>query len=124
MERLNEKEIAKAYKGKPFIATKLWKIAICSGNTRAVVSNIRLSKTQGDLIGITDEIYEQWWNDDIFFGVFIDIDEATDSIIESCCINKNKRIPHKEGEHPFIDLDPTQQDLEIFQNIMDFITNE
>lgn len=122
MEYLKESKIAKQYEGKAFIPEKLQKVAIGSGNTRAVVSNIRLSQVQGALIGITDEIYNQWWDDDIFFGVFIDLDEATDSIIEHCCIQKNKRILNKDGEMSFVDIATTQQEVEIFRNVMDFIT--
>lgn len=115
MENLNDAMIAKAYEGKPYIAEKLRKIAIGSGNTRAVVYNYRISKSQGALIGITDEIFYKWCDDGISFMVYIDLDNAS-STIERCGISKSK------GD--FIQLSPTQQEITIFQRIMDFITKE
>ena len=123
MKNFNELDIAKAYQGKPYIATKLRKIAIGSGNTRAVVYNYRITKSQGALIGITDEIFYKWCDDGIYFGVFIDLDEASGTI-SHCCINKTKGTHGEDGKFHHIPLSPTQQDLEIFQNVMNFITNE
>lgn len=113
MEILTEIEIAQSYEGKPYIAEKLMKIAIGSGNTRAVVYNYRISRSQGALIGITDEIFYKWCDEGISFMVYIDFDEASGTI-ERCGISKSK------GDH--IKLSPTQQETTIFQTIMDFIT--
>lgn len=115
MKDLNEFEIAKAYEGKPYIADKLRKIAIGSGNTRAVVYNYRISKSQGTLIGITDEIFYKWCDDGISFIVYIDLDNASGTI-ERCGISKSK------GDH--IKLSPTQQEITILQRIMGFITQQ
>jgi hypothetical protein len=113
MKTLNEVEIAKKYEGKPYITEKLRKIAMGSGNTRAVLYNYRITKSQGALIGITDEIFYKWCEDDIYFFVYIDLDEISGTI-KHCSINKS------DGDH--IKLSPTQQELEIFQNVMIFIT--
>lgn len=115
MKDFNELEIAKAYEGKPYIAEKLRKIAIGSGNTRAVVYNYRMSKSQGALVGITDEIFYKWCDDGISFMVYIDLDEASGTI-KCCGINKSN------GD--YVQLSPTEQEITIFQNIMNFITQE
>ena len=117
MENLKELEIAKSYEGKTFIPQKLWKIAIGSGNTRAVVFSRRISKPQGALIGITDEIFNKWWDDGIAFSVYIDLIEPA-NIIEACGI---KMI--KDSDPGFIEIDPTEQELEIFKKVMEYITN-
>ena len=118
MESLKESEIANSYKGKAFIPEKLRKIAIGSGNTRAVVFSRRITKSQGALIGITDEIFNRWWDDDIIFSVYIDLIEPA-NIIEACGIQMIK-----DSDPDFIEIDPTDQDLEIFKNVMEFVTNE
>lgn len=121
MKSLNELEIAKAYEGKPYIAEKLRKIAIGSGNTSAVVYNYRITKSQGELIGITDEIFYKWCDDGIYFGVFIDLDIASGTI-EGCRINKSKLTQGEDGKSHHITLSPTQQEVKIFCNVMEFIT--
>lgn len=118
MESLKESEIANSYKGKAFIPEKLRKIAIGSGNTRAVVFSRRITKSQGALIGITDEIFNKWWDDDIYLSFYIDFIEP-DNIIKDCGIEMIK-----EGNPDFIKLNPTGQELEIFINVMEFVTNE
>jgi hypothetical protein len=121
MENLNELEIAKAYEGKPFIPEKVWKIAICSGNTQAVVYSRRIAKSQGALIGVTDDIFYKWWDDGIHVLVRVDLIEPA-NIIERCSIEVNKDGYREDGKHYFIKIDPTQQELEIFQNIMEYVT--
>lgn len=118
MGSLKESEIAKVYEGKSFIPEKLRKIAIGSGNSRAVVFSRRITKSQGALIGITDEIFNKWWDDDIIFSVYIDLIEPA-NIIEDCGIHMIK-----DGSPDFIEIDPTEQELEIFKNVMEYITKE
>lgn len=60
MENLKEQEIARPYEGKHYISEKIRKIAMGSGNTRAIIINRRITKSQGALIGITDEIFNKW----------------------------------------------------------------
>ena len=123
MKTLIELEISKSYEGKPFIPQKLWKIAIGSGNTRAVVFSRRISKPQGELIGITDEIFNKWWDDGVAFSVYIDLIEPA-NIIEACGVNKLKEAYGSDGSFQPIKLSPTEQDLEIFKNVMEFVTSE
>jgi hypothetical protein len=115
MKELIEAEIAKAYEGKTYIPKKLRKIAIGSGNTSAVVYSHRLTKYEGDLIGITDEIFYRWVDDGIYWGVIMDLDFSSHTI-EHCYINKRNKNQEK--------LSSTQQELAIFQTIMEFITKE
>ena len=117
MENFKASEIAKSYEGKSFIPEKLRKIAIGSGNSRAVVFSRRITKSQGALIGITDEIFNKWWDDGIAFSVYIDLIEPA-NIIEACGI---KMI--KDSDPDFIEIDPTEQELEIFKKVMEYITN-
>ena len=121
MKKLSELEIAKEYEGKPYIAERLRKIAIGSGNTSAVVFNYRITKSQGELIGITDEIFYKWCDDGIYFGVIIDLNLSLGTI-ESCRINKTKLTQGEDGKNHHIKLVPTQQELNIFVNAMNFIT--
>ena len=121
MGNLTEFEIAKAYEGKPFIAAKLRKITIGSGNTSAAVFSRRLTKSQGALIGITDEIYNKWWDDDIYWGVIISLDDSF-STIERCYINKTRLTYNDNGKGHHIKLSSTQEEITIFQTIMEFIT--
>lgn len=121
MESLKESEIAKSYKGKAFIPEKLRKIAIGSGNTRAVVFSRRITKSQGTLIGITDEIFNKWWDDNIYYSVFIDIDESSNTI-KHCGIRKDNEVLKEDGGFHFVKVDVTEEELEIFQNVMEYIT--
>lgn len=122
MENLKESEIAKSYKGKAFIPEKLRKIAMGSGNTSALVYSRRITKSQGALIGITDEIFNKWWDDGKYFTVHIDLIEP-DNVIDKCSIQMRKEGYREDGSLYFTDIDPTQQDLEIFQNVMEYITD-
>lgn len=121
MKRLTEEEIAKAYEGKHYISEKIRKIAMGGGNTTAVVYSRRITKSQGALIGITDEIFNKWWDDEIWFSVFIDLDE-TSNTIEHCGIRKDKEVHKEDGGFRFVKADVEEQDLEIFQNVMEYIT--
>ena len=123
MKKFNELEIAKAYEGKPFIPQKVWRIAVGSGNTQAVVYSRRIAKSQGALIGVTDDIFNKWWDDGIHVLVRINLIEPA-NIIENCSIEVNKDGCREDGSHCFIKIEPTQQELEIFQNIVEFITKE
>lgn len=121
MKELNEVEIAKAYEGKPYIPEKLRKIAIGSGNTGAVVFSRRLTESQCELIGITEAIFNKWWDDGIYFGVMLNLDFSSHTI-EHCYINKSKVIYDEDGRSHHIKLSSTQEEITIFQNIMEFIT--
>ena len=112
MKKLTETDISKAYEGKQFVPDKLRKIAIGSGNTRAVVYSRRITKSQGALIGITDELFNT---------VYIDLVEP-ENIIERCGVRMSKLEKQQNGNSCFTDIETTQQGLQIFQNIMEYIT--
>ena len=121
MKKLTETDISKAYEGKQFVPDKLRKIAIGSGNTRAVVYSRRITQSQGALIGITDELFNKWWDEDTHFAVYIDLAEP-DNIIERCSVRMSKLEDQENGNSCFTDIETTQQGLQIFQNIMEYIT--
>ena len=109
---LNEFDVAKLYEGKPYNSKSLRKIAKGYGETGAIVYYAHLSKAQFELFGITEDVLEDWMRNDIFFGVYIDLDE-TSNLLKLCSIvkkNKNRRLA------------PTQQEIRIFRRIMDYIT--
>ena len=92
-----------------------------SGNTRAVVYSRRITQSQGALIGITDELFNKWWDEETHFAVYIDLAEP-DNIIERCSVRMSKLENQENGNSCFIDIETTQQGLQIFQNIMEYIT--
>ena len=115
MKELTESEIAKAYVGKPYSSDHLRRIA--SGTqTGAVVFSRRITRSQGALIGITDELFERWWDAGIYVSVFIELDE------DSQTIKKCRFVKDKESDGKFSSLTPTNEDLGIFHNVMEYIT--
>ena len=121
MKKLTETDISTAYEGKHFIPDKLRNIAIGSGNTRAVVYSRRITKSQGALIGITEELFNKWWNEEMHFAVYIDLVEP-DTIIGRCCVRMSKLENQHNVNSGFTDIETTQEGLQIFQNIMKYIT--
>jgi hypothetical protein len=123
MERqLTEAEIAKAYEGKPFIIEKVRKIATGTQDGAAVYSR-RLVQKYGNAIGITDEIFERWWDEDIDVFISMVFDDDTQTIKECKFIKKRiTKVGDKKYKHDI--LTPTQEDLEIFRNALEFITTE
>lgn len=119
MKTLNELEIAKAYEGKPYIIEKVRKIA--TGTlTGATFYSRRIVQRYGHMIGITDEIFEKWWDDGIHVLVFMEFDDESQTI-KSCEFVKEKWID-MDGGIKHSRITPTQEDLIIFQNAMEFIT--
>lgn len=120
MKTLNELEIAKAYEGKPYIIEKVRKIA--TGTlTGATFYSRRIVQRYGHMIGITDEIFEKWWDDGIHVLVFMEFDDESQTI-KNCKFVKGKWIDNGGGKFQRSSLTPTQEDLRIFHNAMEFIT--
>lgn len=120
MESLNEAESAATYQGKPFTPEKVRKLM--RGTQSGVVLYSRhIHKSQGALIGITDEIYERWWNEDIHFFVYVDLDDETQTITK-CWLQKKRITFDSPDGSQHTTLKPTIEDLEIFRNVMEFIT--
>jgi hypothetical protein len=122
MENLNLSELCKAYVGKRYIIEKVRKIAIGT-QYGAAIFNRRLVRKYGNMIGITDEIFEKWWDEDINFFIALEFDEDTQTIKE-CKLSKD--IVTEVGYQKYHSnvLTPTQEDLEIFRNALEFITTE
>ena len=115
MIELSEEEIAKAYEGKPYNIDHLRRIATGT-QTGAVVYSRRITRSQGALIGITDELFERWWDAGIYLSVFIELDE------DSQTIKKCGFVKDKESDGKFSRLTPTNEDLGIFKRIMEYVT--
>lgn len=115
MKDLNEAEIAKAYVGKPYNIDHLRKVAMGT-QTGAVVFSRRITRSQGALIGITDEIFERWWDADVYVKVCIKLDEESQTIKE-CIFDK-----YTATDIGFSSLTPTDEDLRIFKRIMEYVT--
>lgn len=122
MKELNEAEIAKAYIGKPYNIDHLRKVAMGT-QSGAVVFSRRITRSQGALIGITDEIYERWWDADAYVKICIELDEETQTIKE-CIFDKSTVIGEKNGLPQFGRLTPTEEDLRIFLNVMEYVTTD
>ena len=122
MKELNEAEIAKAYVGKRYIIEKVRKIAIGT-QYGAAVYNRRLIRKYGNMIGVTDEIFEKWWDEDITFMIYLVFDEATQTIKE-CKLSKDIVTEVGYQKYHSTVLTPTQEDLEILRNALEFITTE
>ena len=115
MKELTEADIAKAYVGKPYNTDHLRRIAMGT-QTGAVVFSRRITRSQGALIGITDELFERWWDANIYVSVFIELDE------DSQIVKKCEFVKDKESDGKFSSLTPTEEDLRIFRNVMEYIT--
>lgn len=122
MKDLIEADIAKAYVGKPCNIDHLRLIAMGS-QSGAVVYNRRITKSQGALVGITDEIFERWWDADISVMVHIELDEESQLITE-CIFDKYTVTEIEHRKYHFSSLTPTEEDLRIFLNIMEYVTTD
>ena len=112
MKRFSEAEIAKVYEGKPYNRNSLRKIAMGYGESGAIVYYGRLSKPLFELFGITESLLDTWLHNGINYSVVMDLDEASETI-KRCHIAKTNNNDR---------LTPTQQEIEIFQKIMGYIT--
>lgn len=120
MKELNEAEIAKAYIGKSYNIDHLRKVAMGT-QSGAVVFSRRITRSQGALIGITDEIFDRWWDADVYVKICIELDEESQTI-EECIFDKYTSTDKGNGKFQFSSLTPTEEDLRIFLNVMEYIT--
>lgn len=86
--------------------------------TGAVVFSRRITRSQGALIGITDEIFDRWWDADVYVKICIELDEESQTIKE-CIFDK-----YTAADIGFSSLTPTEKDLRIFLNVMEYVTTE
>ena len=113
MKDINELEIAKAYEGKPYNRDNLRRVAMGYGVSGAIVYYGRLSKPLFDMFGITEDLLDHWITNGISYSVVMDLDEDSNTI-------KHCHIAKHNNER----LTPTQQELQIFLRIMEYITQE
>lgn len=113
MTKLTVAEIAKSYEGKPYNFDHMRRIASGYGDTGAVIPYTRLSKKDFDLFGITEALLNYWFSHGIFYAVFLDLDEKSQTITECVLVKRNNKGTL---------LTPTQQEVRIFRRIMDYIT--
>jgi hypothetical protein len=73
------------------------------------------------LIGITEEIYEEWWREGCSFSVFVDLDEESNTI-KRCGIFKEKETRTVNGTLQYSRLTATQEEIEILHRVMEYIT--
>lgn len=111
MKSLIEFEIAKSYEGKPYNQENLRSVAMGYGVSGAIIYYGRLSKTYFDMFGITEDLLDHWLNNGISYSVVMDLNEDSNTI-------KHCHIAKHNNER----LTPTQQEITIFQTIMEFIT--
>ena len=109
---LTEIEIAKAYESKPYNRDNLRRVAMGYGMSGAIVYYGRLSQKHLETFEITEDLMNHWLTNGISYSVYMDLDENTNTITH-CHITKNNKDER---------LAPTQQELKIFINIMEYIT--
>ena len=78
-----------------------------------MVSNVRISKKQAALIGLPEELYEEWFENHMFFGIFIEIEEENYTIVDCCAVKSDEGFVN----HPL-----NQQELEVVKNTMEYVT--
>lgn len=117
--KLDEREIARLYIGKPYSAEKLQEIAYPNGcdKSQYVCCNADFKEEHFKLFGVTPRLNETWQYYGHDFSVYIDI---KDGAIKDCRIYK-ARVTWSGRSSP---CQVTQQEIRIFRRIMDYITSE
>lgn len=115
-------EIISAYEGKKFVPDKVRKVAMGT-QVGATFSNRRIAQKYGHMVGITDELYEKWWDDDDNVSIVMEFDDPT-LTIKKIEFFKDQFITIGDKQYKKIVKEPTQEDLQVFKNILEFITTE
>ncbi len=118
MKKLDDVEIASAYKGKSFDEDRIITIADENGDDEYVAYCCEYDEEQLEMFGITPVLFEKWEISGLVFEVHIEVQGNT---ITDCFIFKYKETScygKSEGQ----ELIPTQQEIRIFRRIMDFVT--
>ena len=115
--KLDERELARVYIGKPYSEAKLEKIAFPNGGNKSqyICSNADFKEEHFELFGVTPRLNETWKYYGTDFSVYIDLKEGT---IKDCRIYK-ARVTWSGHCYP---NKATQQEIRIFKRIMDYIT--
>lgn len=117
--KLDEREIAKSYIGKPYLDEKLQKIAHPNGcdKSQYLCHNADFTEEHFKLFGVTPRLNEIWQYYGHDFTVYI---YTKDGLINDCRIYK-ARVTWSGHCYP---CQATQQEIRIFRRIMDYITSE
>ena len=117
--KLDEREIARSYIGKPYSTEKLQKIANPNGcdKSQYICSNADIKVEHFELFGVTPRLNETWQYFGTDFSVYIDV---KDGVIKDCRIYK-ARVTWSGRCYP---NKATQQEIRIFKRIMEFVTCE
>lgn len=126
MHKLNEREIASNYIGKPFSREKLLAVSHQNGTSypenhpRFIATCHHYKQDLLELFGITDRLFESWGYYGIEFSVYIYTDCGK---ITGCKIFKYKDRSYwiGHGRPSGCELIPSQQEIRIFRRIMDYI---
>ena len=119
MKKLDEREIAQSYAGKPYDTEKLLDVPFENGDNRYIAYCHNFKKELLDLFGITPTILEKWESCDVELSVFINTDGTE---IKNCGLDKCKYSCPGHGRPRVKVLKPTQQEIRIFRRIMNFVT--
>lgn len=119
MKKLDEREIALSYAGKPYNTEKLLTVPFENGDNRYIAYCHNFKEEHLDLFGITPTLLEKWGFCGIEVGVFIIIDGTK---IKNCGLDKCKYSCPGHGRPRVKVLQPTQQEIRIFKRIMNYVT--
>lgn len=112
--KLDEREIARSYIGKPYSAEKLQEIAYPNRENEYICCNTDFKEEHFELFGVTPRLNETWQYYGHDFSVYIDV---KDGAIKDCRIYK-ARVTWGGRCNP---CKATQQEMRIFKRIMDYI---
>ena len=114
--KLDEREIAKSYVGKPCSIEKLQKIAYPNGcdKSQYICGNADFKEEHFELFGVTPRLNETWQYYGTDFSVYIDLKEGK---IKDCRIYK-ARVTWSGHCYP---NKATQQEIRIYKRIMDYV---
>ena len=114
--KLDEREIARSYIGKPYSAEKLQEIAYPNGCNKSqyMCCNADFKEEHFKLFGVTPRLNEIWQDYGTDFTVYIDIENG---VIKDCRLYK-ARVTWCGRCNP---NKPTPQEIRIFKRIMDYV---
>lgn len=127
---LDENIIAKQYIGKTLNPEQT--VFVINGRRKRYGTDIEyqqyiaycseFEEADRDLVGISFSVFDDWEYNGVDFRVYL---EVIDGRIENCYIFRYiERNGGAHGRPQGSDTDPTQEEIMIFKNIMDYVTAE
>lgn len=126
MRKLDEREIAQCYVGKPFNTEKLLTVSYQNGTSHPEKHSLFIAKCYKyekellELFGITPTLIERWGYYGIEFSVIIRIEDG--KIVNSAIEKFKNTYCGGHGRPSGYGLTPSQQEIRIFRRILDYIT--